>query len=193
MHGRTGRDRPSANVFSFSGGDLQNRLAVRHLRPAHVGLHAELAHHPVHDNFQVQLAHSRNQRLPRIVIGMNAECGIFLRELAQRRAHFFLIGFSLGFDRHGNNGSGKVDVFEDDRLLFITKRVAGRRILQSDASGDVARFNRLDFFALIRVHSQQTSHALARFSRRVVNKLPRLQARPSKHGCKSNGRRMGRS
>ena len=120
---------------------------------------------------------------PGIVIGVNAECWIFLRQLAQGGAHFFLIGFGLGFDCHGNNGSRKVDVFEEDRLLFITKRVAGRRVLQPYASGDIARFNRFDFLALVRVHSQQASHALASFSASSCKQIAPSSRRPSKHGC----------
>ncbi len=91
------------DVFLFAFGRLQNRLAVGHLRPAHVGLHAEFAHHAVDDDFQVQLAHAGNQRLPGIDIGVHAERGIFLRQLAERGAHFFLVRLGLGLDRYGNH------------------------------------------------------------------------------------------
>ena len=43
-------------VLAFRG--LRDRLAIRHLRPAYIGLHAEFAHHAVDDDFKVQLAHS---------------------------------------------------------------------------------------------------------------------------------------
>src|SRR5436309_2683566 len=39
---------------------LADRLAVGHLGPADVGLHLELALHPVHDDLEVQLAHPRD-------------------------------------------------------------------------------------------------------------------------------------
>ena len=55
------------DMFVLAFGGLQNRLAIGHLRAAHVRLHAELAHHAVDDNFQMQLAHAGNQRLARIV------------------------------------------------------------------------------------------------------------------------------
>ena len=96
-----------ADVFAFAFGHLQNRFAVGHLRPADVGLHAELAHHAVHDDFQMQFAHAGNQRLAGIGIGVHAEGGIFLRQLCQRVAHFFLVGLGLGLDGHGNNRRGK--------------------------------------------------------------------------------------
>src|SRR6202451_2659148 len=51
------------DVLASAFGHSQNRFAVRHLRPAYVGLHAEFAHHAIHNNFEVQFAHSGNQRL----------------------------------------------------------------------------------------------------------------------------------
>src|SRR4028119_2257508 len=43
---------------------LADRLAVGHLRPAHVGLHLELAEHAVHQDLQVELAHPGDDGLP---------------------------------------------------------------------------------------------------------------------------------
>ena len=59
---------------------LADGLAIRHLRLADVGRHAEFAHHAVHDDFQVQFAHSRKNRLAGFRIGIDAEGGIFLRQ-----------------------------------------------------------------------------------------------------------------
>ena len=159
-------------VLGFRG--LQNRFAIRDLRPADVRLHAEFAHHAVDDNFQVQLAHSGNQRLAGIVIRVHAERGIFLRQLGERGAHFFLVGFCLGFDRYGNNRRGEIDVLEDDRLFFVTKRVAGRYVLQPTQR----RCRPLRPIRFLRAcsHAFAADGPCARaFSRRVVNRLPRLQ------------------
>ena len=73
----------------FAFGQFQNRFAIGDLRAAHVRLHAEFAHHAVNDNFKVKLAHSGNQRLPRIYIGVHAERGIFLRQLRKAPSPFF--------------------------------------------------------------------------------------------------------
>ncbi len=126
----------------------------------------------------MQLAHSGNQRLTRVVIGVHAERRIFLRQLSKRGAHFFLVGFGLGFDRYGNDGGGEIDVFEDDGLFFIAQRVAGRYVFQAHARGDVARFNRFDFLALVGVHAQQAAHALAHFSASSCKPTARSSARP---------------
>ncbi len=113
---------------------------------------------------KVQLAHSGNQNLTGIVIGVDAEGRIFLRKFSERGSHFFLINLGLGFDRYGNDGGGEINVFEDDGLFFITQRIAGRYVLQSDACSNVTRFHRFDFFALVGMHPQQTAHAFAYFS-----------------------------
>ncbi len=78
---------------------LADGLAIRHLRLAHVGRHAELAHHAVHDDFQVQFAHSGKNRLPGFGIGVHAERGIFLRQLLDRHAQLFLVGLGLRLHR----------------------------------------------------------------------------------------------
>src|SRR5215469_1814005 len=62
-----------ADVFAFRLRLLANRLAIRYLRLANVGLHVELAHHAVDDDLQVQLAHAADDRLPTVWIGRNLE------------------------------------------------------------------------------------------------------------------------
>ncbi len=60
---------------------LADRLAIRHLRLADIGRHAELAHHAVDDDFEVQFAHAGKNGLPGFGIGIHAERRIFLRQL----------------------------------------------------------------------------------------------------------------
>ena len=45
--------------------------------------------------------------------------------LLHGHAQLVLVGLGFRLDGHGNNGRGKIDVFEDDRLVFIAQRVAG--------------------------------------------------------------------
>ena len=160
-------------VLAFRG--LGDRLAISHLRPANVGLHAEFAHHAIHDDFKMQLAHAFNQHLTGVMVRVDTERRIFLGKLSQRGAHFFLVNFGLGLDRYRNDGRGKIDVFENDWFFFVTQRIAGRYVLQTHASRDVARFNRFNFFALVRMHPQEAAHALAHFSGGIENRLPGLQ------------------
>jgi len=77
-----------------------DRFAVRNLRFARVGVHFELAKHPVADDFQVQLTHPGDDGLACVFVRINPESRVFFRETLQSDAHFFLIQFCLGFNGH---------------------------------------------------------------------------------------------
>jgi len=98
------------DVFAFRLGVLANRLPIRHLRLADVGLNLVLAHHAVDDDFQMQLAHAADDGLPAVGIGMNLKRRIFLGEAAERHAHLFLISFRLGLNRNRNHGNRKRNI-----------------------------------------------------------------------------------
>ena len=89
-----------ANVLAFRLRLLADGLAIGHLRLAHVGLHVELAHHAVDDDLQVELAHAADDGLRRCPDRCDPEGRIFLRQLAQRDAHLFLVALGLGLDRN---------------------------------------------------------------------------------------------
>src|SRR5207253_6315138 len=57
---------------------LAGGLPVGDLRPADVRVHGELAHEPVDDDLEVQLAHPGDERLPRLVVRADAEGRILL-------------------------------------------------------------------------------------------------------------------
>src|SRR3989339_287853 len=57
-----------SDEFSFSGDFLGDRLLVGNLRLADICLDPEFTFHPVHNNLEVQLTHSTDNRLPRLFI-----------------------------------------------------------------------------------------------------------------------------
>ena len=137
---------PSA--FDF----LADGLAIGDLRLAHIGLHVELAHHAVDDDLQVELAHAFDDGLAAVGIGADPEGRIFLRQLAQRDAHLFLVALGLGLDRNRDHRRRELDRFQNDGMVFVADGVAGGDVLQSDASADVAGINLGNVFALVGVH-----------------------------------------
>src|SRR5207244_6537519 len=120
-------------------------------------------------DLEVQFAHTGNQRLARIRVGVNLERRIFLRQFAQSRTHLLLVRFRLGLDGNRNDGSWKVHGFEHDRIAFDTDRVAGRDALQTDSRRNVAGAHLADLFALVGVHFEQPPDALAAVPARVIN------------------------
>ena len=75
-------------------------LTIRDLRFTRIRVHLKLAEHPVANDFQMKLAHSGDDGLSGIFVGVNAKSGIFLGESLQRDPHFFLIQFCLWLNRH---------------------------------------------------------------------------------------------
>ena len=75
-------------------------LAIRDLRFAGVRFHFEFAKHAIANDFQMQLAHARDDRLAGIFVRINFESRIFLGQPLKRDAHFFLVELRLRFDGH---------------------------------------------------------------------------------------------
>ena len=63
---------------------LGNRLTVRYLGRTLIDFKVELPTETIHNNLQVEFTHPADYRLPRLGIGLRAECWVFLRELTQR-------------------------------------------------------------------------------------------------------------
>src|SRR5690348_5175460 len=163
------------DVFAFGFRFLANRFAVGDLRTADVGLHVVLAQHAVDNNFEVQLAHAGDKRLPGIRLRRNTKGGIFLREALHGHAQLVLVGFRFRLDGNGDNRGGKINGFENHLLLFVAKRVAGRNTFEADAGANVAGIHGFNFFALVGVHLEKAADTLAGALSWVVNVTAGLQ------------------
>ena len=144
------------DVASF----LRGRLAVGDLGLAHVRLDLELAQQAVDDDLEVQLAHAGDDGLAGLLVGGHAERRVLLGQLLQRDAHLVLLGLRLRLDGDVDDRLGELHGLEDDRMISVAQRVAGRRVLQAHDGDDVARGAAVDIDALVRVHLQQTADAL---------------------------------
>ena len=91
---------------------------------------------------------------------LTLKVGIFLRQLAQRDAHLFLVALGLGLDSNRNHRRRKFDGLKHDRMVLIANRVAGGDVLQADAGADIAGVDLGDVLALVGVHLQQAADAL---------------------------------
>src|SRR5208282_1638586 len=160
-----------ANVFAFRFGMLPNGLAIRDLRLADVRLNLVFAHHAVDDDFEMQLAHAADDRLPAIRIGVNFKSRIFLCQPRQRHTHLFLIGLGLRFDRNRNYRHRKHDRLERDRMLLVADGVARTDVSEADYGADVPGENFLNIFALIGVHLEQAPNALMLLRTRVHHRF----------------------
>ena len=103
-----------AHELAFALDRAADGLAVGDLRLADVGLDLELALHAVDDDLEVQLAHARDDRLPRLLVGADAERGVFLGEALQSQAHLLLVGLGLRLHRHRDDGSREFHLLQRD-------------------------------------------------------------------------------
>ena len=124
--------------FPFAGGVFGDRFAIGDLGFAGVRIDLELAQHTVPDDFQMELAHPGNNRLPGIFVGIDAESWIFFRQSLKCSRHFLLIDLCLRLDRHRDNRLRKRRRFEKDRVRLVTERVAGSDIFDANDGRDIA-------------------------------------------------------
>ena len=140
---------------------LADGFAVSHLRLADVGLDTELALHAVNDDLQVQLAHTGNDGLAGLFVGLDAERRIFLSQALQRDTHFFLVNLGLGFHGLRNHGLREHHALQHDDGIRITQGLTRGHVLQANAGGDVAGANFADLFAVVGVHLHDTADTLS--------------------------------
>ena len=112
----------------------------------------------------------------------DAERRILGGELLQRAAELLLVGLRLRLDRDRDDRLGELDRLEDDRLVLVAERVAGRRVAEADRRGDVAGVDLLDLLALVGVHLEEAADALLLALGRVVDVRARRRARRSRRG-----------
>src|SRR5262249_25908493 len=80
-----------------------DRLAVRDLRLAHVRGYRELTHHAVDEHVEVQLAHTRDDRLAGVLVGPHLKGGVFLAEAVEGLAQLVLVDLRLRLDGDGDH------------------------------------------------------------------------------------------
>ena len=134
-----------------------DRFTVSNLGLAHGGFDVEFALHAVDENFEVEFAHTGNNRLAGFFVRADAEGRVFLSKTVQSESHLFLVGLGLRFDSLGNNRLREFHAFEDDRSVDSAERVTRRNVRQAHGSGDVAGFHELDFLTFVGVHLEQTA------------------------------------
>src|SRR6185312_3800359 len=149
-----------AHELAFTLDGAANGLAVGDLRLADVRFHLELALHAIDDDLEVQLAHAGDDCLSRLLVGVDTEGGILLRQALQRDAHLLLVGLGFGLHRDGDHRIRKLHLLECDDFLEIAERVARDDVLEAHGRGDVARTHFLDLIALGGMHLQQAADAL---------------------------------
>ena len=149
------------DVLALDLNGLADGLSVRDLRLTDVRLDLELSQKSVDDDVEVQLAHTGDDGLTGLLVGVGLEGGVFFRQLHERDGHLLLTRLGLGLDRDVDDRFGELHALEHDRLVGIAKRVARGRIFETDQRDDVAGVSLFDLGTAVGVHSDDTSDPLA--------------------------------
>ena len=161
--------------FTFLLDAATNRFTVGNLRLTDVRFYLELATHTVNDDIQVQLAHTRDDGLAGLFVGLHLEGRIFLGQFTQRNTHFFLVSFRLRLYSNRDNRIRELHALKHDLVIDITQSVTCSDILQTDTSSDVACEYFFDLFARVGVHLNDTTNTLFLLLNGVINTVTRFQ------------------
>ena len=115
-----------AYELAFALGLALDGFSVSNLRLADIRFHLEFTQKPVYYYFQMQLAHTSDDGLPRFEVGVGAEGGVFFGEFGEGYAHLLLPYLGLGLYRNPYNGFGELHLLENYGVGDIANGVARR-------------------------------------------------------------------
>ena len=140
----------------------------------------------------MEFAHTRDNGLAGLLIGIGLESGVFLCKLDESHRHLLLAGLGLRLDGELDNGIGEGHLLENDGMSFVAERVAGSRVLETDYGADIARVNLGDLGTRVGVHLNETADALPLALGGVIYIGAALEhARVSSEVCKPADKRVG--
>ena len=161
-----------------------DRLAVRDLGLADVGLDVELALHAVDEDVEVKLAHALDDRLAGVVVLLGAERRVLFGELLDRDAQLLLVGLGLRLDRDLDDGLGERHRLEHDLAVRVAQGVTRRGVLEADDRVDVAGGDAVDRVLLVGVHLEDLPDALLLALGRVDDLGAGVERDRSTRGCR---------
>ena len=148
------------------------RFTVRNLRRTRVRLDFELAHQTIQNDLEVQLTHTGDDRLTRLLVRTNLESRVLFRQRDQTLGKLVAIARRFRLNRNRNHRLGERHRLEHNRLLLEADRITGGHVLQPDRSRDVAGEDLLLLNPLVCVHLEQTPETLTLVRARIVNAHP---------------------
>ena len=147
-------------VLGLLVGLLADGLTVSNLGCTHVCLNLELTQQTVNDDLQMQLAHTSNDGLTGLFIGVGLEGRILFCQLCQRDAHLLVTSLGLRLDGNADNGLGELHGLQNDGMVLITQSITSGGVLQTDNSSDITCVAAVDILAVVGVHLQDAAHTL---------------------------------
>ena len=108
----------------------------------------------------MQLAHTSNDSLAGLFIGVGLKGGVLFGQLCQRDAHLLVAGLGLRLNGNADNGLRELHGLQNDGMILITQSITSGGVLQTDNSRDITCIAAVDILAVIGVHLQDAAHTL---------------------------------
>jgi hypothetical protein len=144
-------------------------LAIGDLGLAHVGVHPELTQHAVDQHLEMELAHARDDGLPRLLVRTDAEGRVLLAEREEGLGELVLVDLRLGLHGHVDHGLGELKLLEHDGTGRVAQGVTGRSVLETDHGHDVAGEDGVLVQAIVGVHLEDAPHPLLLVLGRILD------------------------
>ena len=150
---------PTAGLFLEDFAELcrtRNGLLVVDLRGSLVDIDAELPAETVDDDVQMELAHTADDGLSCLVVGLDRKGRVLFGEFAEGDAEFVKILLGLWLDGDTDDGIREIHRLEGDRVLLNTDGVACAEVLEADCCADVSGLHKLDRILVVGMHLVQS-------------------------------------
>ena len=157
-------------------------FAIGDLRRAGAGVDFKFALEAVHDDFQMQFAHARNDKLAGVLVGKAAEGGVFLRQALQAFAQFLAVRLCFRLDRHADDRLGESGRLEHHIEFLVAQRVARGDVAQPDQGRDVARKHLVHVLAFAALNDHEAADPFAPARARIVNDVALFETGRCKRG-----------
>ena len=138
-----------------------DRFPIGHLRAALITLHPKLSLQTVDDNLQVQLTHSADDCLPRLIVVSYLKRWVFFGQLQEAVGHLVLICFGLRLNRDPNHRGRKLDRLQQDLVVAVAERLTSQALFEADNGGNVAGAANFDFFSFVGMHLQEPTDSFS--------------------------------
>ena len=145
-------------IFVFLIHRFGKCLFISNLGSAHVSFHLKLTQKSVHDDFKMQLAHTCDDGLSRLLVRMGTEGRVFFCQFCQSLTHLTLSCLRLRLDCQLDNRFREFHGLKDNRMLIIANGITRGRKFESYCRRDIPGINLIKLCPLIRMHLQDTSH-----------------------------------
>ena len=117
----------------------------------------------------MQLAHTSNDGLAGLFIGVGLEGRVLFGQLCQRDAHLLVTSLGLRLDSNADNGLGELHGLQNDGMILITQSITGGGVLQTNDSSNITCVAAVDILAVVGVHLQDAAHTLLAVLHGVVD------------------------